>query len=246
MTDYRNIWKTDYATTQQERTEPPGSRERKRFRQVYEHYLRGWLPQDRTIPILDVGCGAGLFLHFLKDEGYTQLSGVDASPSQVALARQSGLEILQENALDHLKQRSGDLGLIVALDFIEHLTRDEALTFLDACFQALQPGGRLILQTPNGESPWVGNVLYGDYTHEQCFTPHLLEKLMHRAGFEQIQPRACGPAPVDAVSRIRSWMWCGITLGCRLLNLIEGAVSSGLYTRVFLISAVRSQQPRTS
>lgn len=239
MTDYRSIWQEDYAQTQQERLRPPGTRERLRFGRVYAHYLRGWLPEDLGLPVLDIGCGAGLLLDFLKQRGHTQLQGLDSSPSQARLAQQLGFNVIQQDATAYLQKREKGFGLITALDFMEHLTRNKLLEFLDAALGALQPGGQVIFQTPNGESPWVGNVLYGDLTHEQCYTPHLLEKIMRRAGFQDIQFRSCGPAPVDPLSRLRTWIWAGITLGCRILNRVEGAVSSGVFTRVFLIRGTR-------
>ena len=63
-----------------------------------------------------------------------------------------------------LHARPQRFDLVTGLDIVEHFTKDEVLDFLDACREALRPGGRLVLQTPNGESPFGGAVRYGDFT----------------------------------------------------------------------------------
>lgn len=235
--DYRSFWNNRYATLQNESASLPDEDQAERWNAVYAWYLRRWLPEDTQAPILELGCGQGSFLEFLKSRGYAQVRGIDSSREQAALCEKRGLAVTQGDALDFLRNNDHKFAAIVALDFIEHLTRDEALMFLELAFGALEPGGRLILQTPNGESPWVGSVFHGDLTHETCYTPHLLKKLLLSQGFRGIQLRPCGPPPVDMQSSIRKLIWDGITLVCRGLNLIEGAVTSGIYTRVFMVSA---------
>lgn len=235
--DYRTFWNKRYATLQNEADTAPGAEQAERWAAVYSWYLRGWFPEDRQTPVLEIGCGSGLLLEFLTTRGYSKAQGIDSSPEQVALCRQRGHEVMEGDALEILKSGGLQFGVIIALDFIEHLTRDEALLFLEHARNALLPGGRLILQTPNGESPWVGSVFHGDLTHETCYTPHLLKKLLLSQGFQSIKWRPCGPPPIDAIGSVRKLMWDVITLVCRGLNLIEGAVTSGIYTRVFLASA---------
>jgi SAM-dependent methyltransferase len=43
------------------------------------------LPQDREAKILDLACGHGAFLHYLRLAGYANCSGVDISPEQIEL-----------------------------------------------------------------------------------------------------------------------------------------------------------------
>jgi len=33
----------------------------------YDWYTRGWLPEDRSTPLRDIGCGSGQFLYFLRE-----------------------------------------------------------------------------------------------------------------------------------------------------------------------------------
>ncbi len=237
--NYRDIWNSKYSQIQQNNLTAPSQEEIKRYKNVYSYYLRNWLPKNKELPILEVACGSGLFLNMLRDSGHEKFHGVDSSPQQIELTKQQGFDVTQVNALDYLKETEQMYHVIAALDFIEHLYKDEALTFLESAYQRLEPGGRLILQTPNGESPWVGSVFYGDFTHEVCYTPHLLEKVLRQAGFESIKTRPCGPPPIDFLSSTRKLIWESITLVCKIFNTIEGAVSSGIYTRVFMISGTK-------
>lgn len=239
MSDFEAAWLRDYATRQQGRPEPPTPVEVSQRGAVYDHYLHGWLPDDVTTPILEVGCGSGWLLSALEQRGYPNVTGIDKSPSQVALARQLGHEVHEIGAAEFLADRAGEFGLIVVLDVFEHLTRQQAWELLERSHRALRPGGRIVIQTPNGDSPWVGSVFFGDPTHLHCYAPLLLEKLMAAAGFEQIASRPCGPVPTTFIRRLRCWAWGLVAATLRLVNRLEGAVTSGIQTRNFLCSGVR-------
>ncbi len=204
------------------------------------HVLRNWLPEDHSATITDLGCGTGDVLAALETFGYTSLAGVDRSGEQVRLARQIAPQVEEGDLFEYLAERNAELDLITGFDVIEHLDKNEVLPFLDACHRALRVGGRLILQTPNGESPWSSAVRYGDFTHEVCFTPDSLEWLLRLSGFTETEAREAGPRPMGLLSFGRVLLWRLIRLGLRLWNLAEtGGAGSGIYTRVFLISAVK-------
>jgi SAM-dependent methyltransferase len=140
--------------------------------------------------------------------------------------------------LAFLRARPQRFDLLTGLDIVEHFTKDEVLEFLDACRGALRPGGRLVLQTPNGESPFGGAVRYGDFTHETCFTPALLAQLLELTGFTAVECRECHPVARGVVSLLRIALWRVIRQLLRLWNLAEtGSAGSGVLTRVFLASA---------
>lgn len=207
--------------------------------------LRGWLPSDRTTPVLDMGCGPGFFLWMLDRLGYTDLTGVDLSPEQVALARQwcPRAAIIQGDVRDVLAQNPGRFGLIAGFDIIEHFTKDEILPLLTLIVQALRPGGRLILQTPNAESPWMGTVAYGDFTHEWFFTPRALMDLLYGVGLIGFEARACGPYIHGAKSFLRVLVWHFLSLMLALWNIAEaGTRASGIYTRVFIATAIKPEK----
>ena len=142
-----------------------------------------------------MGCGPGNLLYLLAQDGYTNLTGIDLSAEQIDLARQwcPTATILQGDVQEFLQQHPGHFGLITGFDIIEHFRKDELLPFMTRIITALRPGGRLILQTPNAESPMVGAVAYGDFTHEWFFTPASLADLLRLSGFEQYEARPSSP-----------------------------------------------------
>jgi 2-polyprenyl-3-methyl-5-hydroxy-6-metoxy-1,4-benzoquinol methylase len=213
-----------------------------RWGKAYEFYLREWLPSDPNAAILEVACGGGRLLHFLKARGYVRISGVDISPEQVRLSRQVVGNVEEANAVEFLGKHGDAYDLIVGLDIVEHFNKDEALRFLEACYRALMPGGRLILQTPNADSPWGTAHRYNDFTHEIGFNPNAITRLLQMIGFESVEARELGPVPFgySMISTIRAALWWMIRGGLKFWNLIEtGDSGSGVFTRVFLVSATK-------
>jgi len=243
MTAYRARIFEDYAASFQDAGDRFDEAAELRWGRPYHSYLRGWLPDSRDASIADLGCGRGGLLFFFRQQGFTRLHGVDTSPSQVRLARQVVPEVVQSDVFDFLRQSEDGFDLIAALDLIEHLHKDEVLNFLDLCHARLKPGGRLILQTPNADSPWVTGVRYGDFTHEVCFSPPLLARLLRLCGFVDIEAREMGPVAwgYSAASTVRFAFWQGIRALLRLWNVVEtGRPGSGILTRVFVISGCKS------
>src|SRR2546425_12056510 len=80
--------------------------------------IRKYFPANREAKILDVGCGAGLLLYFLREAGYMRLWGIDTSPEQIQDARNSGFEQVERaNALEFLGNTADrSFEVIVAFD----------------------------------------------------------------------------------------------------------------------------------
>lgn len=207
-----------------------------RWGRAYDTFLKGWLP-EKNVAILDVACGGGKLLHFFKSRGYTDLQGVDVSPEQVTLSKQVTENITEVNSIDYLEEKKESYDFITGLDIIEHFQKSEVLKFLDASYGALKPGGRIILQTPNAESPWGMTHRYNDFTHEIAFNPNSLKRLLSLCGFFEIESREAGPVIHGVVSLGRYLIWKAIRVGLAIWNLAEtGSRGSDIYTRVFLIS----------
>jgi len=209
-----------------------------RWGRAYGWYLRGWLPARRDAAIADLACGSGRLLYWLKSRGYTNLYGVDIAPDQVALARQVA-NVDQEDVLSWLAERPERFDLLIGLDIIEHFARDEALRFLELAYTALKPGGRLVLQTLNADSPFGLQVRYGDITHEWAYNVNQLARLLRRVGFVAIEAREQGPVPwgYSLASTARFLVWRLIRVGLQLWNLAETGARLPVLTRIFLIKA---------
>lgn len=236
--NYRQRIFKEYTSYSQNLQTPLDSGKIKRWAQGYGTYLKGWLPQRKGASILEVGCGSGKLLHFFKAREYTNITGVDISAEHVQLAKKIVEAVVQADIMEFLENVDKTYDLIIGLDIIEHFQKDEVLRFLDACYKTLKPHGRIILQTPNAQSPFVPSIFFGDVTHEICFTPNGLQRVLNLCGFHNVQVRETGPVVHGFASALRYVFWRMIRQGLRLWNLIEtGNCEDAVFTRTFLISA---------
>lgn len=202
--------------------------------------LNGWLPESLQAKCVDIACGAGQTLFMLHRAGYANIVGVDISPEQVQTARRIWPQVVEGNVIGYLRQHPGEFDLVTGYDIIEHFRKDEMFELLDAIYAALRPSGRVILQTPNAESPWGTSQRYHDLTHELAFDPSSLKHALGLAGFGNFEARECGPYVHGLRSLIRTALWKVIWSTLALWNLGEtGSLGSGIYTRVFIAKADR-------
>lgn len=145
--------------------------------------LRGQRPGARLI---DLGCGRGEWLQLLLDAGATGAMGVDHGAQMIALCRQRGLPVEQADALDFLRrQPDRSLAAVTALHLVEHLPFLVLLAILGEARRVLEPGGLLMMETPN-----CGNLLVAsqsfhlDPTHRSPVPPLLLSFSVEHAGFK--------------------------------------------------------------
>jgi 2-polyprenyl-3-methyl-5-hydroxy-6-metoxy-1,4-benzoquinol methylase len=171
--------------------------------------IRRHFPSDRDAAIVDVGCGYGSVLHYAQEAGYTNVTGVDISLEQVEGARGLGIEGVRQGDVTETVRAFPDSSqdVILTLDVIEHFDRDALLPFADDVHRALKPGGRWLINVPNGESPFFGRVRYGDITHELAFTRTSMTQLLAMAGFDRVSCHENDPAPHGPASIVRWILW---------------------------------------
>jgi SAM-dependent methyltransferase len=97
-------------------------------------------------PLLDVGCGGGLFLGMMREHGFRVL-GLDFSPdaARIAWQRQQAPSVCA--MLENAPFREGRIAGITMFHVLEHLHDPRA--YLSAAHRLLAPDGRLIVQVPN-------------------------------------------------------------------------------------------------
>jgi 2-polyprenyl-3-methyl-5-hydroxy-6-metoxy-1,4-benzoquinol methylase len=215
-----------------------------RDRRTWRNYFRRLLPAERGARFLDLGCGYGSFLWYLRGEGYQNACGVDVSAEQVEAARRLGLDnVFLGDAGEFLEAHPAAFDCVTAFDLLEHLTKDEVLAILDAIRHALKPGGLLLLRAPNADGPFGGKIRYSDFTHEQAFTPSSIRQILAATGFVRCQVLPEGPRVHGAVSAVR---WAAWKILSFLLLLCLGAETGRLRGHVLtqnLIATVNTPNP---
>ncbi len=223
MTDYRDLFYSKYHLTLGQSEETSVSLDPRIARQFLNRWGR-WLPANKGVPVLDLGCGSGLFLIFLQSLGYQELYGVDRCETELARGRRQGLaNLVCANALDYLQGQHERFELITAFHFFEHLNKDEILALLELIHQALRPEGRVLIVTPNGLSPFGGATRYWDFSHETGFTPASWRQLARLYGFCDVRFEEYGPLPHSLLGLIRCGLWYLVRLGLDALSYIEVA-----------------------
>jgi cyclopropane fatty-acyl-phospholipid synthase-like methyltransferase len=200
-----------------------------------------FLPADKTAPVLDLGCGWGPFLHYLKGEGHTQLFGVDASPQQVEIAHRLGLAgVGLGDVFETVDRYENYFGCVSAFNLLEHLDKDRVIPFLRGICRALRPGGKLLLELPNANSSFGSRTRYWDFTHELSFTPTSMAQLMRVSGFRETEFRERGPVVHGLKSWVRMVLWRVVRLGirCYLVNE-QGESGYPVYSQDMHVIATR-------
>lgn len=138
-------------------------------------------------PVLDIGCGRGEFLEILRDEGIPA-RGIEIDPKLVDVCRQRGLDVKVGDALAELASLDdGELGGIVMIQVVEHLTPQQVLELVLLAYDKVRPGGRVIFETVNPQSLYVfARAFYLDPTHTQPVHPAYLDFVFRQAGFSEV------------------------------------------------------------
>lgn len=151
-----------------------------------EHALRS---SAAAGPLLDVGCGGGLFLGMMRERGFRVL-GLDYSREAAGIAwrRQHAPAVC--GALEHAPFPVGRLAGLTMFHVLEHLYDPRA--YLIAACNLLAPDGRLVVQVPNAAS-WQFRLLGRSWNgvdvprHLFNFRANDMEKLLESCGFEIVR-----------------------------------------------------------
>jgi len=205
---------------------------------VWRKYFGGHLPGDKNSAVIDIGCGNGGLVYWLRGLGYQNAEGIDISEEQVAVAKKMGIQNIQQaDMFDYLKNKKGNFDLIFMRDIIEHIGKEDVLKVLEIIFSSLKSGGALIIQTPNAGSPLFGRLRYGDFTHESSFTADSLYQILIMTGFCEIQTYPAGPVIHGLKSFIRYILWRLIQLGIRFYLIVEAGSARGIFTQSIITFA---------
>jgi SAM-dependent methyltransferase len=144
---------------------------------------------NSTGPVLDAGCGGGLFARLLAERGY-QAFGTDYSLDAAGVAwRRNGVPTVPAD-LSAAPFKPESFAVVTMFHVLEHLY--DPASYIQAAYNLLRPGGRLIVQVPNAAS-WQF-LLFGESWNGLDIPRHLvnfrsrdLDALLEGCGFELVR-----------------------------------------------------------
>ncbi len=159
----------------------------------------------RNAKVLDIGCGGGLFLSILRENG-AEVVGIELSDSRAQYARSThGLEIHKRPIESEFWQMTyaGYFDAVTLWDVIEHV--NFPVKTLQAAAKVLQSGGLLLIDTPcrdsfyhrfgeftykltRGRFPTFLNAMYSSHLfgHKQIFSTSEMKRLFEAVGLKVI------------------------------------------------------------
>jgi SAM-dependent methyltransferase len=170
----------------------------------YKSIYHKFLPKSLEAPILEIGCGEGLFLGFLAHLKYRNYLGIDLATEKLEIAQKyHPNRVLNADAFEYLRHHKNTFRLIFANFVLEHIPKKQTLEFLKLVHGALEPKGAFIASVPNMDCPLALFARYMDFTHEVGFTLESLIWVFFEAGFKGIEVHDAAPIPDTFVSRLK-------------------------------------------
>ena len=140
---------------------------------------------DSAMSFLEIGCGTGAFLAYLRAKGVHHLLGIDHDPALAVVVPEAIRDRFScRDAHDLLADPTqGPFDRVVMLDVLEHFTPEDARHLLQSVRGRLKPGGKVVIKVPNAGAPWGLQYQFGDLTHRTAFSPISLRQLADAAGY---------------------------------------------------------------
>lgn len=204
--------------------------------------LKKWGNIKKDALIVDLGCGYGRYLFYLKKQGFSNLFGIDYSAQQVEVAHNNGLEFVEKGDIFEylLKFKDNTIDVILLIDLIEHLEKQELFDLIEIVSLKLSSKGKIVIHCPNSEGIFWGKVRYGDLTHFGAFTQQSIKQLLFTFGFKQLKCYEDKPLPHGIISLMRRILWEIMTINYRILLQVESPKTKSILSQNFLIIAEKN------
>lgn len=157
-----------------------------------EKILRSFLPKAESI--LDIGCGTGDFLSYMKQRG-AEVQGVEPDADARNLANSKGINVIEPGQLASLNKKFRIITMWHVLEHV-HLLKERMEQFETL----LEEGGIIIIAVPNLKS--FDAAYYGPYwaaydvpRHLYHFSHKNMNQLFSNYGFKEV---GCFPMYYDA------------------------------------------------
>ena len=126
------------------------------FRWEYQYVKENFLSTSSFLNLLDIGCGSGVFLDYIKNLASIVSQGIDLSPEAVSACINKGLKASQCDIYDFIKTARKLPDIAVSFHCLEHVK--DPVQFIESLKPVCDNGGRILTSTPYSpmsfESGW--------------------------------------------------------------------------------------------
>src|SRR5215813_10504113 len=88
MSRFKDTLYSRYVSTHFESTKLTNLVSYQDYERFYKETLTRFIPEEKDAHLLDIGCGTGHLLYFLKNQGFINHFGIDMGREQVEICRQ--------------------------------------------------------------------------------------------------------------------------------------------------------------
>ncbi len=163
-----------------------------------------------TGPILDVGCGGGLFLRLMAERGLP-VFGLDFCLEAASVAWTNNGVPAVCGSLSRAPFMPGSVAVVTMFHVLEHLYNPAS--YLESAHALLKDDGRLVIQVPNAQC-WQFLLLGENWSgldvprHLLTFRPRDLEVLLDQCGFEVLRTKffSLRDNPAGMASSLAPWL----------------------------------------
>lgn len=129
--------------------------------------------------VLEIGCGDGVFLEFLKKKGVQEIEAIELNEQAVSTLKKAGYNVHRENIQAFSETHKAMYDVVCFFQVLEHI--HDIKSFLDSALLTLKPGGKMIIAVPNN-NPYLFRY---DINHTLNLPPHHAG-LWSRQAFESL------------------------------------------------------------
>lgn len=134
--------------------------------------------------VVDLACGDADFVELLVERGI-EVVGVDSDDKAYAATAAKGLPVIKQDVFEWLVEQPDDsVDGVFSAHLIEHLPYPKVIELIEHSYRILQPGGVIVLATPNARSLFSHlEMFYTHFGHITFYHPRLVTFFLDRAGF---------------------------------------------------------------
>jgi len=138
------------------------------------------------LKVLEIGFGNGTLLKYFCNLGHL-IYGTELNDMLLNTAKKFDYNVGTPDSLLLMDDEYFDV--IVAMDVLEHLTKEEILQSFSLNRRILRQGGLFIFRVPNVDSFSGLPLQFGDFTHITAIGPGLIKQLANSYGFDILELR---------------------------------------------------------